>query len=149
MSLEESVIDLAAAMRENTAALLAQSEAVNGMMSETPAAKEEKPAATSKKAAVKAKADKKKAAAAKTPDPVKTEGAAISGEIEETPASEEVVLTADGVQKHLRAVASQLTDTSKLFGLIQKHGGQQFSDLDPSVYSELVAEADALVEAGA
>jgi len=148
MSLEKSIDNLADAMRENTVALLAQSESVNNMMSDTPAAETEKPV-TSKKAAVKAKADKKKAAAAKTPDPVKTEGAAISGEIEETPASEEVVLTADGVQKHLRAVASQLTDTSKLFGLIQKHGGQQFSDLDPSVYSELVAEADALVEAGA
>lgn len=145
MSLEKSIDNLAAAMRENTVALLAQSESVNNMMSDTPAAEKEKPV-SSKKKRVKAKVDGKADAAAEV---TKIEDGAITGEIEETPASEEVVLTADGVQKHLRAVASQLTDTSKLFGLIQKHGGQQFSDLDPSVYSELVAEADALVEAGA
>jgi len=143
MSLEESINKLAIAMTANTAALSAQSEAVNNMMSATPAVKEEKPV-KDKKAAVKEKVASKKTAAAKKVGPVKTEGAALTGEIES-----ETALDADGVQSHLRAVASQLEDTSKLFALIQKHGGQQFSDLDPSVYAILVQEADALVEAGA
>jgi hypothetical protein len=63
---------------------------------------------------------------------------------EETP----VVMDAAAVQTHLRGIASQLTDTSKLFALIQKHGGQQFSDLDSSVYEALIADAEQLVVDG-
>ena len=66
----------------------------------------------------------------------------------EPTAGQESPLDAAKVQTHLRGIASQLTDTSKLFALIQKHGGQQFSDLDPSVYAELIADAEQLVVDG-
>lgn len=58
------------------------------------------------------------------------------------------VMDAGKVQTHLRAIASQLKDTSKLFALIQSHGGQQFSDLEPAVYPKLIEDAEQLVADG-
>lgn len=58
------------------------------------------------------------------------------------------VMDAGKVQTHLRAIASQLKDTSLLFALIQEKGGQQFSDLDASVYPALIEAAEQLVADG-
>ena len=99
-------------------------------------------------AATPVKQSKKKTSKKKT---AKKTAAAVGGNTTQTT---EVVdpaqpLDATKVQTHLRGIASQLTDTSKLFALIQQHGGQQFSDLDPSVYAALIADAEQLVADGA
>lgn len=57
----------------------------------------------------------------------------------------EEVMPFDKVQAQLRGIAAKLTDTSLLFALIQKHGGTQLNDLDPSVFPQLIQEAEALL----
>ena len=129
--LEEKIEALTVAMNANTAALdraygTSHTETKRGPTDDKVA---EKPTTANKKKTSKKKTAKKTAAV--------------------EPAVPESPLTADKVQTHLRGIASQLTDTSKLFALIQQHGGQQFSDLDPSVYAALIADAEQLVADGA
>ena len=124
--LEDLIRELIGAVRANTAALL-------------------EPDLSEKNAKPVAKVSKKKTAK-KTAAKVEPAAAATAQTEVVDPAQP---LDAAKVQTHLRGIASQLTDTSKLFALIQKHGGQQFSDLDPSVYEQLIADAEQLVADGA
>ena len=73
----------------------------------------------------------KKKAAKKKPEPETEDG--------------EEAMPFDKVQAQLRGIAAKLTDTSLLFALIQKHGGTQLNDLDPSVFPQLIQEAEALL----
>ena len=148
--IEEAINKLAAAIEDNTAALREQGAAVANLMD---AEQPKKPAkrATKKK---EPKVDAKPETVVDSPvDKTEAEPAAtasVASTEEKAEASQESLVNADPakVQTHLRAIASQLTDTNKLFALIQKHGGQQFSDLKPECYDDLIAEAEALVKAG-
>ncbi len=140
--LEKNLERLAAAIEDNTAAIREQGALLAALTGD----------AVPKKAASKKTAGKKEPAkdAKSTKDPAADAGEKPSVEATEKkteaaaqePAAE---LKSDDVQSHLRAIASQLTDTSKLFDIIKKHGGDQFSDLEPSCYADLVKEADELL----
>jgi len=151
--IEKILERLASAIEDNTAALREQGAAVTNLMDA------QQPA---KKAPAKKKAAKKEPVKDAEPkivdlppvdqtDAEPTTTASMEGSEKKTEEPAEAsFVNADPakVQTHLRAIASQLTDTSKLFDLIKKHGGMQFSDLEPECYDALIAEAEALVEAG-
>ena len=111
---------------------------------------------------------KRKTKAKKKPEPATEPAAAEAGDNvvpmdaapqtepapEPTAQAEPVVetqppLTLEIAQERLRGIASVMTDTSALFALIQKHGGNQLSELDPSCYHDLIRDAEAaLAEQG-
>jgi len=135
MSLETAIQNLADAINK-----LASAPPIN-VEEEPQHEKEATVAPTSKKKAGKKKTAKTKAKAEPKAelDPTYVDPALTEKVVEEE------TLSAEHVQAHLRGIASQITDTSQLFALIQKHGGTQFSDLDPSVYAVLIEEAEALL----
>lgn len=156
--LEEKIDELVLALADNTNILqklhdlkAGDMPAIDNMKANIAAMEEgmddaevEQPVKKSKKKSSKKKTAKKTAAVEQT------DGSAATANSEvKTPEVVDPPLAADKVQQHLRGIASKLTDTSKLFALIQKHGAQQFSDLDPSVYPQLIADAEQLVEDGA
>ena len=104
-----------------------------------------------KKKASKKKASKKKAA--KKPRQASPE---VAPEPEPEPSPIELdpdpstvvttLMSTEAVQKELRDIASQLTDTSLLFDLISALGVSQFSELEPHTYPGLIAAARKLVQ---
>lgn len=150
--LEEKIDELIIALNENTAALLCPPIVIEGNalkpsiddrianIGKMEQEMDDDATAETPKKVAKKKAAKKKA---KKVEPATAQQSETTETLAQTP------LDATKVQAHIRGIASQLTDTSKLFALIQKHGAQQFSDLDPACYPALIADAEQLVVDGA
>jgi len=125
MSIENSIDHLATAINNLAAAMTNGTNTISEVVEEKEPEKEVA-------APVRKKTGSKKKGAKTNPEPE------IADDAEE-------VMPFDKVQAQLRGIAAQLTDTSLLFALIQKHGGTQLNDLDPSVFPQLIQEAEALL----
>lgn len=145
MSIDVILKDLTSAIKAQTEALNRQADTMDKLMAVdmsaaavTTTAAEEKPAPKKKKRTAKAKPVVELVEPVVEPDePDEPDEPAVAEPEPAEPMTKEVA------QERLRGIASQLTDTAPLFDLIKKHGGAQFSDLDPSCYEELLSDAEA------
>jgi len=136
MSIDAILKDLTDAIKAQTEALNRQADTMDKLMTvdmsaAAVATEKEKPAPKKKRAA------KAKPVVELVEPIVEPDEPAV---VEPEPAT---LMTKEVAQERLRGIASQLTDTAPLFELIKKHGGAQFSDLDPSCYEALLSDAEA------
>ena len=139
MSIDAILKDLTDAIKAQTEALNRQADTMDKLitvdMSAAAVATEKEKPAPKKKRAAKAKPVVELVEPIVEPD--EPDEPAV---VEPEPAT---LMTKEVAQERLRGIASQLTDTAPLFELIKKHGGAQFSDLDPSCYEALLSDAEA------